>query len=280
MLYRRLAHLSDLHLGSSTERAEALVKKLLRDDLEHVVVTGDITHEGAHAEYALFRDVFAPLLRQGRLSFIPGNHDRTGEDVGNTFMNGQRVRTEQHDGLFLICVDSTGPHNRSYFASHGDLCHSVLRQIDEAVSRAPLHSLVVVILHHHLVPLPEESMPEWLATRLGFPHANELELGMNLLGRLLGRCDLILHGHRHVPREFEFGTTVHRRLGMYNAGCSTELGAYRVFEHKDGQTRGLPTWHAADGLEPKHSISRNVLPALQHAVRHLRAPFARSASIR
>jgi 3',5'-cyclic-AMP phosphodiesterase len=273
MIYRRLAHLSDLHLGSSSERADALVKRLVIDDVEHVVVTGDITHEGAHAEYALFRNVFAPLLRQGRVTFVPGNHDRTGEDVGHSWMNGQRVRTEQYDNLFLVCVDSTGPHNRSYFASHGDLCHTVLQQVDDAVSGAPANSIVAVLLHHHLVPLPEESMPEWLATRLGLPHACELELGASMLARLLGRCDLILHGHRHVPREFEFGTASNRKLGMYNAGSSTELGAYRVFEHRDGQIRSQPKWQIASTKEPKRSISRNVMPAIQHAVRQLRAPF-------
>lgn len=273
MKYRRLAHLSDLHLSSSPERAEALVKRLMFDDVDHVVVTGDITHEGAHAEYALFCDVFTPLLRQGRVTFIPGNHDRTGDDVGHSWMNGKRVRAEQFDGLFLISVDSTGPHNRSYFASHGDICHEVLHQVDDAVSTAPAHCIVAVLLHHHLLPLPEESMPERLATRLGLPHACELELGMNMLGRLLGRCDLILHGHRHIPREFEFGTTNNRTLGMYNAGSSTELGAYRLFEHRDGQMRNGPEWQTATTKERRRSMSRNVIPAIQYALRQLRAPF-------
>lgn len=270
MNHRRLAHLSDLHLGTSPVRAEALVKRLLADDIEHVVVTGDLTHRGAHAEFALFCDVFDPLLRRGQLTVVPGNHDRTGDDAGQAWMNGQRVCTERHDGLFLVRVDSTGPHNRSYFASHGDLCPAVLEQVNDAVSEAPANSVVAVLLHHHLVPLPEESMPEWLFTRLGFPHACELALGADLLTRLKNRCDLVLHGHRHLPREFEFGLTDQRQLGMYNAGSSTEIGAYRVFEHRDGRISRRPVWRVAATREPMRPLSSNVIPAVQYAVRQLR----------
>ena len=267
MNHRRFAHLSDLHLGASAERTEVLVRKLLAEDIEHVIVTGDLTHQGAFAEFGLFLDVFEPLLRRGRLTFIPGNHDRTGEDVGADWMNGQRVRTELHDGLYLVCVDSTGPHNRSYFAAHGDLCRTVLEQIDNAVSAAPPNTVVTVLLHHHLVPLPEESVPEWLVTRLGFPNAGELELGADLLARLQQRCDLVLHGHRHKPREFTFGANSSRKLSMYNAGSSTELGAYRVFEHHCGQVVGEPSWRVATTSKPPRTFSSNVLPALRYAAR-------------
>lgn len=270
MNHRRLAHLSDLHLGSSPARADALVSKLIADDVEHIVITGDITHRGMRAEFALFRDVFEPLLRRGRVTFVPGNHDRTGDDVGQHWMNGQRVRTEIHDGVFIVSVDSTGPHNRSYFASHGDLCPSVLEQVNDAVSLAPSDCIVVVALHHHLVPLPEESMPEWLFTRLGFPNACELSLGAHLLLQLQNRCDLVLHGHRHTPRDFEFGMPYQRKLGMFNAGSSTELGAYRVFEHRQGQMLQSPTWHVAAPREPMRVFSSNVVPALQYAARQLR----------
>lgn len=64
-----------------------------------------------------------------------------------------------------------------------------------------------------------------------------------------------------------------RRLGMYNAGSSTELGAYRVFEHCAGRILAEPQWQVAAAKAPKRLISRNVVPALQHAVRQLRAPF-------
>ncbi|HZH75921.1 MAG TPA: metallophosphoesterase, partial [Archangium sp.] len=81
MLIRKLAHLSDLHLDLTRESdatASALVETLLAERVEHVVVTGDLTHQGSRSEYRRFRELFAPLIDAGRLTFISGNHDRTG----------------------------------------------------------------------------------------------------------------------------------------------------------------------------------------------------------
>ena len=48
-----------------------------------------------------------------------------------------------------------------------------------------------------------------------------------------GRCDLVLHGHRHIRRGARlFGPP--RPMHVFNAGSSTELGRVRVFAH-DGR---------------------------------------------
>src|SRR5512132_3816217 len=59
---RSLAHISDLHLA--------------RD---------------RRAELAAFEDAFAPLLDEGRVVIVPGNHDRASDDAGATLMVGSRV---------------------------------------------------------------------------------------------------------------------------------------------------------------------------------------------
>lgn len=272
MHLRTLAHLSDLHLDlspSSDTTAQALVESLLTGRVDHVVVTGDLTHQGGRREYQRFRELFAPLLDAGRLTFIPGNHDRTGEDAGRAWMNGQKVRVEEHEGLYLVCVDSTGPHNRDYFACHGVLTPGVLDAVDSALSAAPLGALTAVLLHHHVLPLPEESFPERLATRLGWPHAAELALGAELVQRIQGRCDLILHGHRHVPREIDLGRPRGRALRIYNSGSSVELGRFRVFSHVGGRLTGEPLWRQARVQPRPHSAGANVLPALQYLAAQL-----------
>ncbi len=245
MLRRTLAHLSDLHLGQSAARervARELVEVLLEAEVDHVVVTGDLTHRGRLSELRLFESIFAPLFSQGRVTVVPGNHDRVGEDAGARLMDGARVRVEAQPGLYLIRVDSTGPHNRSYFRSHGDLCARVLEEIDAALDRAPDDALCTMLLHHHPLPLPEESVAEWFASRMGWPHALELSLGGALLARAAGRCDLVLHGHRHVPRCFRVEPAASRPLLVYNAGSSTELGRSRVFTHQAGRLLEWPRW--------------------------------------
>ena len=276
MLIRKLAHLSDLHLDLAPESgrmAHALVETLLAERVEHVVVTGDLTHQGSRREYQRFRDIFAPLLDTGRLTFIPGNHDRTGEDVGSQWMGGRKVRVERHDGLFLVCVDSTGEHNRNYFSCHGELTREVLEEVDEALSKAPTGALTAVLLHHHVLPLPEESFPERLATRMGWPHAAELSLGAELVRRVRGRCDLILHGHRHLPRELAVEPCQGRELRIYNSGSSVELAGFRVFSHSAGQRIGDPIWQPIRRPLPRHRSATNVLPALQYLASQLTMPL-------
>ncbi len=272
MPIRKLAHLSDLHLDLSPESdatARGLVQALLAEAADHVVVTGDLTHKGSQAEYQRFRELFGPLLDTGRLTAIPGNHDRPGDDAGSQWMEGHKVRTVERPGLYLVCVDSTGPHNRNYFASHGELSRKTLDAVDTALASAPRGALTAVPLHHHVLPLPEESFVERLTSRLGWPHAAELALGAELVGRVLGRCDLVLHGHRHVPAGRVLEEDGARPLRILNAGSSTDLGRFRMLHHSDGRLLGEPEWCRSSVPERVRGAAHNVRPALQYLMAQL-----------
>lgn len=247
----RLAHLSDLHLGERPEHlvaARALVRSLLEEDVDHVVVTGDVTHSGLVGEYEAWLELFAPLLALKKVTVVPGNHDRAGDGVAELLSDELRVSVDGREGLFMVCIDSTAPHNRSTFRSHGDLCEQMLGAVDEALERAPQGWTRAVLLHHHVTPLPVEGLGEWFAERFGWPHAAELPLGRELLRRVQGRVDLVLHGHKHVPREQVLDGA--RPLRVANAGCSTVLGAYRVFSHHAGQVTAGRWVHAFAPTRP------------------------------
>ncbi|HEX8951141.1 MAG TPA: metallophosphoesterase [Polyangia bacterium] len=245
-MIRTLAHLSDLHLGRSPAHDEEVARAVdAADSVDHVVVSGDVTDRGRAHEYARFERLVAPLAAAGRLTVVPGNHDRLGDDLGARLRRGARVQTETRPGLHVVRVDSTGAHNRFLLAGHGDLCDGVLADVERAVADAPARHLVVVTLHHHPLPLPEETLPELLASRIGLPYASELRLGATLLSRLRGRCDLVLHGHRHVPRALTLFGGDARPLGLYNAGCTPSLGRFRVFAHAAGKLCGAPGWLVA-----------------------------------
>jgi 3',5'-cyclic AMP phosphodiesterase CpdA len=235
---RTLAHLSDLHLGRSDADTAGLrraVRALVEAEVDHVVVTGDLTDAGTFDQLATFRRLTAPL--DGRLTVVPGNHDRLGEDAARLMMRG-RVATEQRDGLFLVRVDSTAPHNRRWLDAHGQLTSSDLDDIEAALDRAPARVLVAVLLHHHVHRLPGDDIWESLSAMVGLPFTEELRHGPALLRRLHGRCDLVLHGHRHVPAELVLGRESDRPLRVVNAGSSTGLGRNRVFSHRDGLLTG------------------------------------------
>jgi 3',5'-cyclic-AMP phosphodiesterase len=250
-MVERLVHLSDLHFGAAPRHdacAAAFVDRLFEEGIDHVVVTGDITHRGRESEYELFLDAFAPLIRQCRVTVIPGNHDRPGDDVADSIMQGARVQVEVRSGLYIVKVDSTGPHNRHSFRAHGLVTPEDLAEVNDALADAPRDHLVCVLMHHHPYPLPEEGTLEMLSSWVGLPYSSELERGTDFLRAVAGRCDLLLHGHRHVPRRRLLGSGGARPLGIYNAGSSVELGWARVFEHDGGRIIAPPSrLHARSG---------------------------------
>ena len=202
---RTLVHLSDLHIGrdeATDDAARRLARMLAEARVDQVLLTGDVTHRGMATELTRYERIFAPLLETGRLAAVPGNHDRMGDDAARGLMRGGRVAVTSVPGLHVVRVDSTAPHNRSLIDGHGELSGQDVADVRVALEETPPGALPVVMLHHHVLPLPVEDLAEKLATLVGLPCADELPLGEDLLGRILGRCKLVLHGHRHVPAEF------------------------------------------------------------------------------
>lgn len=250
---RKLAHVSDLHIGRSVEsdtRAERLVRAMVDARIDHCVVTGDVTHRGRKRELARFEETFAPLRRTGRLTVIPGNHDRLGDDVGEAIMAGDRVQTKVAPGLFMILVNSTGEHNRSWLHGHGQLDEADLDLVDAVLPQAPPNHLIVLMLHHHPLQLPEDRPVERLSSWMGWRFTHELERGRELLARIRGRCDLVLHGHRHTPCERQPFADDARALRVFNAGSSTELGRASIFTHVAGSLVSEPTWLDGHAVVP------------------------------
>ncbi len=91
------------------------------------------------------------------------------------------------------------------------------------------------------MPQPEDYWLEKMATFFRLPFAKELRLGQDLIQDLVGRCDLILHGHRHKSLETSIASGP-RALTIFNAGSSTELEGFRLFRWNNGVLVGSPQW--------------------------------------
>jgi 3',5'-cyclic-AMP phosphodiesterase len=253
---RSLAHVSDLHLGRDRRTglaARALCAALVEAEVDAVLVTGDLTHRGRRAELAAFEDAFAPLLDEGRVVIVPGNHDRAGDDAGATLMVGSRVGVADLPGLHVVRVDSTAPHNRRLAAAHGLVGDRDLAEIDAALDEAPAGALTVVMLHHHVAPHPPEDLAERLSTWLGLPNADELSRGAELLALSRGRCDLVLHGHKHFPSTSTPFPGDARPLRVVNAGCSPDLGGAELFLHEGGVVKET-RWLAIAGAGARRAL--------------------------
>jgi 3',5'-cyclic-AMP phosphodiesterase len=271
MLPRTLVHLSDIHIGRSLldeQRAANLVQRLVSTGVDQVVVTGDLTNKGRKQELERFREIFLPLERAGRLTLVPGNHDRLGHDVSSEIQAGPRVQTRTVDGLHLIRFDSSGPHNRAWLSGHGMMTTKDVKDITAAVMEAPDNHLVVLMLHHHPLPLPEDTRAELLSSWLGWKYTAELELGWTMLRSIAGRCDLVLHGHRHIPRAFKLFEDTARPMSLFNAGSTTELDAARLFSFVNGRLLGEPLWlgNVADSKPQRPTAKRPLPPRAQVAI--------------
>jgi Icc protein len=266
---RTLVHISDLHIGrdeATDEAARRLARMLVEARVDQVLLTGDVTHRGLAPELTRFERIFARLLEEGRLAAVPGNHDRMGDDAARGLMRGGRVAITDAPGLHVVRVDSTAPHNRSLIDGHGELSAQDVADVRLALDETPPGALPVVMLHHHVLPLPVEDLAERLATLVGLPCADELPLGEDLLGRILGRCRLVLHGHRHVPAEFRVALPGGTPMRILNAGSSTILGRARIIAHLAGElawegwlaseTVAARSWRPAPaGLRPGAAVA-------------------------
>lgn len=232
-----IAHVSDLHIGrdAATElAAERLVGSLASSGADAIIVSGDVTHRGRLEELARFEALFRPHLESGRMMVVPGNHDRLGDDAASALMSQGRVDTRSRPGLHVVRIDSTAPHNRTWLRAHGRLTTHDLAEVERALAAAPAGAVVAVALHHHLLPLPEDLFAERLATFVGLPFAGELAAGARLLELLRGRCDLVLHGHRHRPSEVVLDAMGPRPLRVMNAGSTSTLQRLRLLGRRPG----------------------------------------------
>jgi len=248
-----MAHISDLHIGrdpQTSEAAAAIARDLVGAGVDDVLLTGDVTDRGRSGELATFERAFAPL--SSRLVVVPGNHDRLGDDAAQALMAGPRVQVEVRPGLFVVRLDSTAPHNRRLIDSHGELTPRTIADVEQAVARAPPDALVVLMLHHHLLPLPADHLGERLASLLDWPNAAELDLGRALVDRLRDRCDLVLHGHRHAASELVLLPRSGRALHVLNAGSTPDLRRVRLVTHDAGRIVSQ-RWLELDGLPARRT---------------------------
>jgi hypothetical protein len=88
---------------------------------------------------------------------------------------------------------------------------------------------------------------------VGLSTAFELELGEAMLAGLKGKCDVVLHGHRHLPSEHLFRHPSGRSLLVLNAGSTTLLEGFRLIESsgsKLNSARWLTLSQAEATLKP------------------------------
>lgn len=238
----KIAHISDLHFGRKNfsknlvDLRNSLLEFQKNEGLDLVIVTGDNTDGGMNSQFTHYLNIIKDPLTNGTSHVIhtPGNHDRLGDNCAKN-MGEKRVTGDIFNDVKVIKIDTTGKHNKWLLFGHGLVCHSVINEVQKEIKDTPADCAIILMMHHHPIPLPEESFPEKISKFFGWPFSSELHLGQDLIEAVKDKVDVILHGHRHIPMEVILPG--HKPLAIFNAGCTPRLKRWRVFEFENGRLK-------------------------------------------
>lgn len=199
----RLAHISDIHCTTGSvwqpqawEVGVGLVNEM---GFDAVLASGDFTDWGLRTEW----DEVAPRLEQLRAPLVTclGNHDarREGWRVYEELLGRDRYYAEKVKGVDFIVLDSSQPD-----LDDGEVGREQRGWLRDRLREA---EFPVVVLHHHLVPIPNTGREMNICRDAGGV--------LKVLSEW--QVPLVLGGHRHMPWAWELGETLIAHAGTFSS---------------------------------------------------------------
>lgn len=204
-----IVHISDLHISNITFDETMFMNAVteinnLQPDM--ILLTGDLTENGYYKEFEqatrYLKALDAPLFA------VPGNHDarNLGYQTFEDLIGEKSWKLTMDDNFTVIGIDSSTPDDDKGHVGRPQ--HMWLEhQLDECVVN---ENFSIVALHHHVVPIPQTGRER-----------NVLSDAGDILDTLTTHeVDLVLSGHKHVPKIWKLNETL-----IVNAGSlsSTKL---------------------------------------------------------
>lgn len=186
----KFAHISDLHIGKSwmfdKELLEMAIDIINGSDAEAVLITGDLTDWGLASEYESVMEYLDRIEKD--IYVVPGNHDAriAGYKVFERLFCEKRGRffSEAMGDVLLIGLDSAEPD-----IDDGHIGREQLSWLDKVLGTNLNKKVVIVAMHHHLVPVPNTGRERNILI-----DANEVLEVLNERG-----VPLVVTGHKHNP---------------------------------------------------------------------------------
>ncbi|TBW25830.1 PQQ-binding-like beta-propeller repeat protein [Gramella sp. KN1008] len=206
----KFAHVSDTHIGSGT--AEEDLNRTVSDinaldDIDFVIVTGDITEMGTNEELSMAKEILEKL--DIPYYVVPGNHD-TGwsESGGVSFIEefGYDKFTFEHEGYkFIGCA--SGPYVRM---SDGHIPRDAIVWLKDVLKNTPKDQPIIFVNHYPI----DNSLDNWF----------EITERLKEYNTQFAICG---HGHRNKAFDFEGIPGV---MGRSNLRAKEETGGYNIIE--------------------------------------------------
>ena len=199
----RLGHISDLHCTRGgvwePEAWDQGVERLNALDLDAVLVSGDFTDWGLRYEW----EMIVPKLDEIRAPRITclGNHDarREGWRIYEQLLGRPRYYAERVKGVDFVVLDSSEP----------DLDDGQVGREQRGWMRDRLReaNFPVVVIHHHLVPIPNTGREQNICRDAGgvLKVIDEWQV------------PLVLGGHRHMPWAWRINSTLICHAGTFSS---------------------------------------------------------------
>jgi 3',5'-cyclic AMP phosphodiesterase CpdA len=277
----RIAHLSDLHLlsleGVSPRRflnkritgyanlrvkrghvhrpgyVRAIAREIRRSDVDHVVVTGDLTNLALETEFEMARRLLEEdlALDPAHVSIVPGNHDlyTKGAQITKRFTNyfaeyiksdlpelavdvgvGRFPFVKLHGPAAIIGLSSAVP--RPPLVAAGRLGKKQIAALGDILRHPEVRARTPVVLMHHPAHNPLSRVKALLE---GLDDAALLWTGVRDLTR-----GLVLHGHLHRRIQRALPTSSGRLhvVGATSASLHHEdshrMAGFNLYEIRDG----------------------------------------------
>lgn len=208
----RFAFISDTHIGSPDGKADEDLRRTINNinsnnDVDFVVITGDITELGTNEELPRAKKLFDSL--KVKYYIIPGNHDvGWSESGGMSFIStfGSDRFVFDHNGIrFIGC--SSGPYVRM---SDGHIPKDAMQWMKNILDTTSA-SMPVIFLNHY--PM-DNQMDNWYEVIDMFKKRNTL---------------LFLCGHGHANKVLNF-EGIPGVMGRSNLRAKQSEGGYNLVD--------------------------------------------------
>jgi len=193
----------------SVKLLRKILQALEEENVDHLVVTGDVTLSGEPTEFERAAELLAPWAQAQKLTVLPGNHDVWSYESAASWRflrqlgpDGRGMKkpmaiyplpVELSPEVTLVALDSAR-HGEEPRATPGALGTEQLAATREMVREAVQRGRAVVLaLHHHLVIPPERVPSDQNLARMPLADAHAVV-------RLCAEMPVaaVLHGHRHT----------------------------------------------------------------------------------
>jgi 3',5'-cyclic AMP phosphodiesterase CpdA len=194
----KIAHISDLHLSTkyrpeNIRKADKLIAHAVKNGIDHLVITGDISHLGETKDYEILRKILADydLLHPDKLSMTIGNHDIFGgvHEAEDILVFPKKCRELDYQAKLLefyeyfpeafkhsympdddtpfpyakevgqvlfVGINSIAPYSnwKNPLASNGLVSDNEITGIKNILySDRYLYKQKIVLIHHHMMPV-------------------------------------------------------------------------------------------------------------------------------